>query len=73
MEESYQNENIINNNDEIYLNDCNGRKKNGRRVWNSTKFANRRKKLENFEKISIFKEKNANMIVEMHYVGHFIV
>jgi hypothetical protein len=32
MEESYQNENIINNNDEIYLNDCNGRKKNGRRV-----------------------------------------
>jgi hypothetical protein len=55
------------------LNDCNGRKKNGRRVWNSTKFANRRKKLENFEKISIFKEKNANMIVEMHYVGHFIV
>jgi len=33
MEKSSQNENKMNNNDEIYLNDCcNGRGENGRRV-----------------------------------------
>jgi len=82
MEESSQNENEMNNNDEIYLNDCcNGRGEDGRRITCRQVCKQKiyinvdegEEKMKYFLKNCIFKEVSGDTIVEMHYVVHFIM
>ncbi len=77
MEESSQNENTMNNDNEKYLIDVvmdnESKIQPSLQTKENINVDEGKKELRKTWKFCMFKEENGDMIIKMHYVGHFIV